>query len=91
MLNAEDYKEIIIRMKVDKGSSGQVFWATNVFPMSEFTSQRFPLIADNQFHIYELDLTTNPAWWGKITRLRFDPTDSAGANVEIDYIKLIKK
>ncbi|MBC7328903.1 glycoside hydrolase family 99-like domain-containing protein [bacterium] len=91
MLDAKDYGKIIIRMKVDKGSGGQVFWATNVFPISEFTSQRFRLIADNQFHIYELDLTTNPAWMGKITQIRFDPTDSAGANVEIDYIKLIKK
>ncbi|MGC9004199.1 MAG: glycoside hydrolase family 99-like domain-containing protein [bacterium] len=91
MLNAKDYAKIIIRMKVDKGSIGQVFWATSVFPISEFTSERFNLIADNQFHIYELDLTSHPAWFGKITSIRFDPTDVAGANVAIDYIKIVKK
>lgn len=89
-LNAKEYKKMVIRMKVDKGNIGQVFWATDVFPISEFTSQRFKLIADNEFHIYELDLTTNPAWQGVITSLRFDPTDVAGANVAIDYIRILK-
>ncbi len=89
-LDAREYKKILIRMKVDKGSAGQVFWATSVFPISEFTSQRFQLIADSEFHIYELDLAANPAWQGTITSLRFDPTDVAGANVMIDYIKIVK-
>lgn len=89
-LNAKEYKKIVIRMKVDKGNGGQVFWATSIFPISEFTSQRFQLIADNEFHIYELDLTTNPAWQGTITSLRFDPTDTADANVVVDYIRILK-
>lgn len=89
-LNAKEYKKMIIRMKVDKGSGGQVFWATSIFPISEFTSQRFQLIADNEFHIYELDLSSNPAWHGTITSIRFDPTDAAGANIAIDYIRLLK-
>lgn len=89
-LNAKEYKKIVIRMKVDKGSGAQVFWATSVFPISEFTSQRFQLIADNEFHIYELDLTTNPAWQGTITSIRFDPTDVAGATVMVDYIRILK-
>lgn len=87
-LEAKKYKKIKIRMKVDKGSVGQVFWATSVFPISEFTSQRFQLIADNEFHTYELDLSSNPAWQDTITSIRFDPTDSADATVVIDYMRI---
>jgi len=89
-LNAKEYRKILIRMKVDKGNGGQVFWATSLFPISEFTSQRFQLVADNEFHIYELDIASHPAWQGTITSLRFDPTDVAGATVMIDYIRIVK-
>ncbi len=87
-IKSKDYRRMLIRMKVDKGNIGQVFWSNTVFSMSEFTSERFKLITNGEFHTYELDLSKNPAWKGTILSLRFDPTDASDANVYIDYVAL---
>lgn len=55
-------------------ANGQVFWETDGpsgFPESQ--SIVFPVLADGQYHTYELDLAANASWSGLITQLRFDP------------------
>jgi len=81
-------RSVEIRMRVDKGKIGQLFWAGRGQGTSEAASLRFDLIADGEFHVYRLDLGSSPAWRSRITSLRLDPTDAAGAHIEVDYIRL---
>jgi hypothetical protein len=90
-LDTRTYPEVEIRMKVDKGSEGQLFWSGRGYDLSESASVRFALTADGEFHTYKLDLTTCQAWRGNITGLRFDPTDKEGAHIAVDSIRFIKK
>jgi hypothetical protein len=55
----------------------------------EPASISFNLISDGEFHVYRLDLASNPAWKGTITAFRLDPTDAKDAHISVDYIRLI--
>ena len=54
-------------------ATGQLFWATNGAGFSEACSAIFPVVADGQFHTYELNLASSTNYTGLITQLRFDP------------------
>lgn len=88
-IDSSEYSEIMIRMKVSKGSIAQVFWATETEPISESTSVRFPIITDENFHDYNVTVSQNSKWKGTITSLRLDPTDSAGS--EIFVVSIVGK
>ena len=81
---------IKIRMKTSAGTQGQLFWRTSD-PEGFLSFDRvvsFPLIADGEFHTYQLDMISHSWWQGKlITYLRLDPSDQSGAEIEIDFIK----
>ncbi len=89
-LNAGEFPKLAIRMRIagPEGQKGcaQLFWSAAGSATSESASVRFALQVDGQFHDYTLDLTQNPRWRGRISMLRFDPTDFKGANVDIDRI-----
>ncbi|MCU0783733.1 MAG: hypothetical protein MUF81_06735 [Verrucomicrobia bacterium] len=55
-------------------ATGQLFWETNgAGGLSEARSAKFPVLADGQFHTYELNLAASNNYSGVITQLRFDP------------------
>ena len=70
--------------------TAQLFWATNknIWPdsgISAANSLSFPIIADGQFHTYQVNLAATNAYQGLITRLRFDPIGGGQAG---DYVEL---
>jgi len=79
----------VIKMRVTRGSSAQLFWTrSDSRYFSEEKSVRFPVQADGLFHIYTLGLGNNSEWKDTVTQLRFDPTDAADTEIEIDYIRI---
>lgn len=61
------------------GTTAQLFFTTA--DMKNFagdTRLDFKVTADGEFHSYVLDMGKNAKWQGEITRLRLDPTVSAG-------------
>ena len=68
------------------GDLAQLFWQTRTAPESEATSVRFPLEVDGNWHVAKVDLGRNRRWRGTITRLRFDPCERAGVQLEISKI-----
>ena len=82
---AESSPQVEIRMKVSDGFGAQLFFKPEHGLLSEETSLFFEIIADGKFHTYTLELASLPAWTGKISKIRLDPTDTT-AIVEIDYI-----
>lgn len=88
-LPAVGYGTVTIRMRVSDGRTGQVFFGTATAPdHTEERSVVFPIRPGDEFRDYVLDLGSNPGWTGTIVNLRLDPTDTAGATIEIDEITI---
>ncbi|NLO82247.1 MAG: hypothetical protein GX094_04200 [Clostridiales bacterium] len=92
-LDANTHTSIEITMKLEEGSSGQVFFATENSPqMSESKSQRFSVIGDGKFHTYIVDMGGVEEWKGKIIALRLDIDGaSIGSQVCIDSIRILDR
>jgi hypothetical protein len=83
------FDTIRIRMKVSPGvdPAAELFFVTDGDP--EYDGDKLhiiELIDDGEYHDYEVDLSSNPAWDGTITRLRFDPVTLPDREVAIDRI-----
>ena len=91
-VRAAEIDTVTIRMKIEgklpEGDRGQLFWSTTTAPVSEATSVRFDLIADGEYHTYDLPVGENPRWSRRIDSLRFDPCSAAGVSVCIDEFRM---
>lgn len=88
---AATYSTLQLRMKVEHGNFGEIFFATEAEPnYIEENSQSFPIIADGKYHDYEINLADLATWKGQITTLRLDPTDAAGS-FSIDYLRILPR
>ncbi len=96
--DAKDYKAVAIRFKAQKVESEnpffQVFFATESSPeLSESMSGKcaYSILRedDEAFMTAVIDFSENASWNGKITKLRFDPANSAGEYI-IDKIFLVE-
>jgi outer membrane protein insertion porin family len=87
----DTYQKIQIRMKTNKGSSGRLYWLTRKSgKWSENRRHVFELISDDQFHDYSVNfMLGNENWSGTVTRLGFSPADVPGADISIEWIKVI--
>lgn len=70
---------------------GQLFWATDDVGggyFQETQSVLVPVVADGQFHTYDVDLRAVPTYHGLISQLRFDPIGNgdAGDYVDVAFI-----
>lgn len=88
-LDTDQWTACEIRMKTTSGNQAQLFWKGKSSQFSEPASIRFDLISDGEFHVYTLDLGSCQRWKGRVKALRFDPTDTPGAHVELDYIRFL--
>ncbi|PIV54398.1 hypothetical protein COS16_10485 [Candidatus Desantisbacteria bacterium CG02_land_8_20_14_3_00_49_13] len=87
-IDASKYRFAVIKMKIDKGNSAQLFWTTASSPESERNSLSFSTSSDTQFHEYLLRVGDVKSWRGEILRLRLDPNyNLPGAVIELDYIR----
>ncbi|MBI3306333.1 MAG: hypothetical protein HYZ84_00800, partial [Candidatus Omnitrophica bacterium] len=76
------------RLKVSGGATGKVYWMrTTDADYSETRSFDFALIADGNFHEYNLALGENDLWDGTIKAIKFVPSEEK-ALVEIEGIGL---
>jgi len=79
-----------IRMKVEAGTKGRLYWTTDdQGSWSEERAKHFTVKADGEFHEYTLLLAGHPGWKGAVRQFRFHPTDRTG-RVEIDFFKTFK-
>ena len=90
-VDGKKFGAVEIRMKLDKGSVAQLFWAGRASGFTEAASMRFDLAAGTEFHIYRLDLDASPAWKSRVTALRLDPTNAKNARVALDYIRFVAR
>ncbi len=93
---AGDFGTVVLRLRLSRSDgtaftdTAQIFWRTRRLPESESASTRFPVRGDGQWHEYRIVIASNSRWRGVITRLRFDPCNQPGVNVDLDYLRLEK-
>jgi len=75
-------------------TGARLFWRTHSEPgFIEQRSISFEIHPDEQYHTYEIDLSSSAHYKGAITGLRLDPvsTGHEGDYIKIDYISWKKK
>jgi hypothetical protein len=90
---ANEYNRLGIRMKISDGdlTGAQLFFVTDADPAwDEAKSLYFNVHSDDEYHDYELDLSTVEGWAGVITKLRLDPVESQGRTIDVDIIAFIE-
>ena len=87
-IDASKHKTLELKMKMDVSDTAQLFFASSRSGFSEEKSVKFPTFGDNEFHVYTVDLGSNPLWRGTIGGLRFDPNSQTGSKVEVAYIRV---
>lgn len=89
-INADANKHVLISMRTTTGTTAELFWTTPADPFHRAgRSAQFPIISDNNFHTYVIDLTANPEWKGIVNGLRLDPTEAASGSFAVDYIRVV--
>jgi hypothetical protein len=91
-VRSADYSKAEIKLCVKAAApkgNAQLFWSTGGTNTSEAASISFPIDQDGELHTYTLDLGSQSRWRGRISSLRFDPTDSPNAEVALDDFRLI--
>ena len=91
-IDAKTYNIVSICMKLRSGIGARLFWITSKQSGSWQIGIRrdFKIIADNNYHIYNLDMSNSPLWDAILTQLRLDFGEMrvSKRDIEIDYIKL---
>ncbi|MCX8053996.1 MAG: glycoside hydrolase family 99-like domain-containing protein, partial [Armatimonadetes bacterium] len=98
-VDASKFKTIEIKMRIDKGpppptggdnwviGQAQLFFTGHQGKITEKKSVKFEVIADNEWRTYTLDMSQNKRWRDRVGQIRLDPIDTAGAKVEVAYVK----
>jgi outer membrane protein assembly factor BamA len=87
-IDTDIYQKIHIRMRINKGSVGRLYWTDKPDKWDREKHQDFDLASDNQFRNYEIDLRNHKKWHGKVIQLRLRPVDLPGADIDIASIKV---
>ena len=78
-----------VRMSQTAGSTGRLYYITATDPVwNEEKSVSFAITPDGQMHDYFVDFGSLPQTNGVITQVRLDPTNAAGSQMAIDFLRL---
>ena len=87
-LNAREFDTIHLRLAVTAGKRARLWWETNMEPISAGNSIPFALQPDGKPHDYALHAGLMPGWRGLTTGFRLDPTDTTGAQIALEEVKV---
>jgi hypothetical protein len=94
-LDCGSFPRIIVRMKNATAGTLAAFYFTTVdspeFSQGKRVETALLIKNDDQYALYEFDMTTNPEWAGTLKQLRFDPVDQSSVTsgtFSIDFIDL---
>jgi uncharacterized repeat protein (TIGR01451 family) len=77
---------LCLKMAVSSGRMARLFYALE--DQAGLQSQTFPVKADGQDHLYNIDLLAAPAWQGRVLALGLQPSDVPGATSRMHWLKL---
>jgi len=87
--NIADFAWVSFIMKVDKGTKGEIRWMREGEPGME--RRVFDLIADEQFHVYAINISSAPKWDKRVIAIALRPSDANGARAELKSVRIAEK
>jgi len=87
-INTTRYNRVSVRMYSDRRVVGKVYWFYNQ-TWNDFGRKSF--IVEPGWHTYIIDPTSTGQWRGKPMGLRFDPANTGGVDLKIDWIRLYQQ
>ncbi len=93
-VRASEFTRLRFRLRLTAGDGGastdqgQIYWSTEQFQESAATGAYFEVVADGQWREYEVAVSRNPRWRGRITRLRLDPCERPEMKAELEWLHL---
>lgn len=87
--DARDYSVIEFKIKSDVGGGGEIFFARSGEGFSDQRVVETSIVGDGKWHVYRRNMAGNEQWSGLIEGLRFDPLNPAGANIAVEYFRLL--
>jgi hypothetical protein len=69
-----------LTMAASAGREASLSWISSIMGRK---SKSFPIIADDQFHMYNVDLSGSPGWMDRIYDLTLTLSDATGASAAI--------
>jgi hypothetical protein len=85
-INTASNSFVAIRMSVEHGHHGTVFFATD--SSSGLHSQTFQLEPDGHEHIYNVDLLESQGWQGTVLALGLQPSDDTNAVADLRWLSV---
>jgi hypothetical protein len=90
-IDAAACRRLALRVRLSAGRQLGLFWRSAASPeWNPDKEVHLEVVADNQWHEVEFDLSQQPLWSGRILQIRLDvdPVDTpAGSTLEMDWIK----
>ena len=93
-IDTAKYQSVTLTYKLDpgiSGTTGQMFFMTEANPNpAEAASQKYPMVADGEWHTVTIQLAGKSFWSGTLNQIRFDFLDhcEAGESILIQSITL---
>jgi hypothetical protein len=87
--DARDYSVIEFKIKSDVGGGGEIFFARSGEGFSDQRVVPTSIVGDGKWHVYRHNMAEAGQWSGLIEGLRFDPLNPAGANIAVEYFRLL--
>jgi len=81
--------EMRLRYTADQWPQSQVFWAVDGEDLTGEVSRYVVYKRDGKVHTYRATFRPDLEWTGRLTQFRVDPPGVEGAQVEIEYIRLL--
>ncbi len=82
------YVRISMRNTTASANTGEIRWKTLADPSYSSTrSVTFPVICDNTYHTYTIDMTGNSQWTDWSYAFQVHPTGASSGSFYIDYIR----
>jgi len=85
---------LVVRMRSTQSGVTQVYFTTSEHPdPADNAVPAFGVSGNNEFRVYEVAMAGQKGWSGQLGLLRLDPVNGSGvsAEIEIDYVRLIRK
>lgn len=80
-INAEEKSFVAVRMAATQGRKARLLFATD--KTHGLQSHSFPILADGQEHLYNVDLLAASGWKGRVVALGFRPSEATNATATV--------
>ncbi len=89
-VNADEYSHIRVRARNQTSSTNWLLYFSPEGGGESGNGVQMNPTANSDWHIFEIDMRSDPDWQGQINTIRIDFSNEIEGSIEIDYIEIYK-